>query len=380
MNKLTKKEQKFLNIMESQSATLFLEGRSGEGKTALMYSIAKKAGYKMVDIRLASADETDLGLYPVLTDGENGIKVVSSAVPEWAYEANKQKTLIFFDELNRAPLANRNAALQILNERQINSFFRFNDDVIFAAAGNIGEEDNNDVEEMDAAMWGRIAHVRYILKLDDWLEDFANDNVWSVIRAYLTNKPEEVYKMNENSKAYQSYRSWTNLSKFLVRSFMNTNEFKRYIEDKNIEASDSEGLTYLEKQSIKSVMEVVKDSGIHFIGSGTSGFLRYLENMTIVSINDVLDRFSQVEVQLKTFNRSRLGELLSSLQEFEVEEFSTRRINNVIKFLGLMDDDPVMGYFAYILDNQEYETNGEKIFAAFPKQKKLLDKKYKINT
>jgi MoxR-like ATPase len=117
-------------------------------------------------------DETDVGLYPSLSeidmDGEMVKCLISLCL--WAVEANKRPTIIHFEELNRASQQVRNAALQILLEREIGTAFKFNDNVLMMSSGNLGDEDGTDVEEFDSALNNRLIHINHTLDVQEWLE------------------------------------------------------------------------------------------------------------------------------------------------------------------------------------------------------------------
>jgi MoxR-like ATPase len=191
--KMMVKENMLLAAAMPKSGVVYLEGRPGEGKSSIIRSIAQKTNRKFFDIRLSQMDETDIGLFPFVDTNE---KCLNYVVPRWAVEANKQPSIILFDELNRAQLPIRNAALQILLDRKIGWDFLFNDDVLFFAAGNVGESDGCDVEEFDAALWGRLIHVKHSLTIDEWIDGFAKENVWEVVVSYLKAFPQELYKRN----------------------------------------------------------------------------------------------------------------------------------------------------------------------------------------
>ncbi len=128
-------------------------------------------------MRLSMNDESDFK-FPYLEDKEyNGItvKVSNFAVPHWAYSANQSPTIIHFEELNRASLFVRNAALQILLEREIGQF-KFNDNVLMLASGNLGDEDGTDIEELDSALNNRLIHISHSLNLNDWIQNFGAEN------------------------------------------------------------------------------------------------------------------------------------------------------------------------------------------------------------
>jgi MoxR-like ATPase len=160
MNLLTEKERKYFSIMWAKYGVLNITSKPGVAKSAIGRSIAEKMGFRYMDIRLSMVDETDVGLYPNVSDID-GIKCLDFVVPRWAIESNKQPTIIHFEELNRASQQVRNAALQILLERQIGTEFRFNDNVLMMSSGNLGDEDGTDVEEFDSALNNRLIHINH---------------------------------------------------------------------------------------------------------------------------------------------------------------------------------------------------------------------------
>lgn len=137
---LTKKEKKYFSIMWAKYGVLNITSKPGIAKSAIGRAIAEKMGFAYSDLRLSMIDETDIGLYPNVSEIETGnfdtegnptkVKCLDFVVPRWAVEANKRPTIIHFEELNRASQQVRNAALQILLERQIGTDFKFNDNVL----------------------------------------------------------------------------------------------------------------------------------------------------------------------------------------------------------------------------------------------------------
>ena len=187
-------------MMWSKYGVLYITAKPGVAKSAIARSIADKMEFRYMDLRLSMVDETDVGLFPNVGEFE-GVKVLDHIVPRWAIEANKQPTIIHFEELNRASQAVRNAALQILLERQIGIDFSFNDHVLLMASGNLGDEDFTDVEEFDAALNNRLIHFNHTLDTNEWIDNFAQEHVHSLIVSYIRANPEQLYKYNSDSQA-----------------------------------------------------------------------------------------------------------------------------------------------------------------------------------
>lgn len=340
LSTLTPKEQKYFAIMWAKYGVLFISSKPGVAKSAIGRSIAEKMNFRYLDIRLSMADESDFK-YPYLEDvNQDGktIKVSGYAVPRWAFESNSQPTLIHFEELNRAPQFVRNAALQILLEREIGEF-KFNDNVIMMASGNLGDEDGADVEEFDSALNNRLIHIPHSLSVEEWLGDFATDSCHKLITSFIKAHPEQMYKTSDNTKAYATPRSWTMMSKFITENW-------------GMDASPREFLPLL------------KEVATGYIGNSAMKFIQYCEDMLNISIQDVINDYDRVKKDLEKYNRDKNSELIQSLKEIDITKLSEKQLANVVKFLNNVGDDEKTAYLLYILDNIADVTN--------PKMKKFL--------
>jgi len=328
MNTLTPRERKYFMTMWPKSGVLYITSKPGVAKSAIARSIADKMGFKYLDVRLAMSDETDFK-FPFLKDAEykgNIFKVSGYAVPEWAFESNNQPTIIHFEELNRAPQFVRNAALQILLERQIGEF-KFNNTVLMMASGNLGDEDGTDVEEFDNALNNRLIHFSHTLGANEWVDNFGKTNCHPTIVSYIRAYPEKLYQNpTENTKAYATPRSWLFLSDFITKNF-------------GMECSPREFLPYLQ--------EVAHG----YIGNGAQRFLQYCQEMVNITIQDIIDRYDKVEKELDKYNRDKNSELIQSLKEFDIKKFTEKQLDNVTKFLKRVSDDELTAYLLHILDN-----------------------------
>jgi len=325
LSTLTAKEQSYFRMMWGKSGVLYITAKPGVAKSAIARSIAQKMGFRYMDIRLSMVDETDVGLYPNVSDVE-GVKCLDFVVPRWALEANKQPTIIHFEELNRASQSVRNAALQILLERQIGVNFKFNDTVLMMSSGNLGDEDGTDVEEFDSALNNRLIHVKHTLHFNEWVEGFAKENVHRMIVSYLQSHPENLYKTSDNSQAYATPRSWTFLSDFIIKNF-------------GKEASPREFLPY--------VQEVAHG----YIGNSAQRFLQYCQEMINITIQDIIDRYDKIEKELDKYNRDKNSELINSLKEHDIKKMSDKQLANVTKFLNRVGEDELTAYLLHVLDN-----------------------------
>jgi len=326
MNALTERERLYFMVMWPKSGVLYITSKPGIAKSAISRSIAEKIGFRYMDIRLSMVDETDVGLYPSVSD-VSGVKCLDFVVPRWAIEANKQPTIIHFEELNRASLPVRNAALQILLERQIGTEFKFNDTVLMMSSGNLGDEDGTDVEEFDNALNNRLIHYSHTLGADEWIDNFAKDKVHPIVVSYIKNYPEKLYQApTESTKAYATPRSWTFLSDFICNNF----------------GKDS---------SPKAFLPVLQNIAHSYIGNGAQRFLQYCQEMINITIQDIIDRYDTVVKELDKYNRDKNSELIQSLKEYDIKKLSDKQIDNVTKFLKRVGDDELTAYLLHVLDN-----------------------------
>ena len=339
---LTPKERKYFSVMWAKYGVLNITSKPGVAKSAIGKSIAEKMGFRYMDIRLSMVDETDVGLYPNVSEVDvNGkmVKCLDFVVPRWAIEANKQPTIIHFEELNRASQQVRNAALQILLERQIGTDFNFNENVLMMSSGNLGDEDGTDVEEFDSALNNRLVHINHTLAVDEWIGDFATANCHKLITSFIKAHPEQMYKTSDNSKAYATPRSWTMLSEFIVCNY-------------GMDASPREFLPLL------------KEVASGYLGNSAMKFVQYCEDMLNISIQDVLNNFDGIKKDLEKYNRDKNSELIQSLKEIDITKLTEKQLANAVKFLKNVGDDEKTAYLLYILDNITDVTN--------PKLKKFL--------
>jgi len=330
METLTPRERKYFMTMWPKSGVMYIASKPGIAKSAIAREISDKMGFKYLDIRLSMVDETDVGLYPNISTVDNGgemVKCLDFVVPRWAIEANKQPTIIHFEELNRAQLPVRNAALQILLERCIGTEFKFNDTVLMMASGNLGDEDGTDVEEFDNALNNRLIHFNHTLGSDEWIDGFAKENCHSSIVSFIKAYPEKLYQNpTENSKAYATPRSWTFLSNFITRNF----------------GKDASPRVFL-----PTLQEVAHG----YIGNGAQRFLQYCQEMVNITIQDIIDRFDKVEKELDKYNRDKNSELIQSLKEHDIKKLSDKQLENVTKFLKRVGHDELTAYLLHVLDN-----------------------------
>jgi hypothetical protein len=190
----------------------------------------------------------------------------------------------------------------------------------------LGDEDGTDVEEFDSALNNRLIHIKHTLSFPEWVEGFAKDNVHKMVVSYLQSHPENLYKTSDNSQAYATPRSWTFLSDFIVSNF-------------GMDAGPREFLP------------ILKEVAAGYVGNSAMKFIQYCEDMLNININDVINDYDRVAVDLKKYNRDKNSELIQSLKEMDLGKFTEKQLTNITKFLKGVGEDELTAYLLFILDN-----------------------------
>ena len=154
-------------------------GHPGVGKSTLARELADEYGLKLVDIRLAHVDPSEL-VGVQLPDRSSG-KLVTY-VPEWV--PVNEPAFIFLDEFNAGVTKlHQAAAYQIVLDRRAGKA-KFHPDTKVMAAGNL-EEDNAIVTPLSQALNNRFVHFILEPDVECWLEWAKKAGISPVMRAYI---------------------------------------------------------------------------------------------------------------------------------------------------------------------------------------------------
>jgi hypothetical protein len=331
---LTSKEMRYWRMMKARSGVPYLRGPVGTAKSAISETIAKKLGMHFIDLRLGSADETDLGAYPfVIKDETSGVHYVEHLANAWAIEANNKPTIIAIEEVNRTRKAVQDAALQLLNERRVGNV-RLNENVFLIASGNIGDEDGTEVADLDAAANNRLFHIKHTLTLKEWKDGFANENILPDLLSFLDGNASfltEQPKLNAaeiTSAAFGTFRSWTNLNNYIVVNNLNL-------------------------MNDVDILEVF-DIGCAVVGvGGATKLKKYLLDRTQINLNTILTKFDEVEKAVLGLGRIQKSDLLKELHKVNIFELPEAKYQNALKFICTIDDDELAGELLVITSDAD---------------------------
>ena len=189
-----------------------LIGQPGIGKTEFVGDLAATLGLELVKLRCAEAGETgDLtGLLQVL----NGIH--SHTIPEWL--SHNKPVLLFLDEINRAKKDCINAIMQLCTKEQEFNGHRLAPGSRVICAMNPASIASNDVDELNRALFSRMARIHIDVSKSEWLDWATTHGIHQDIISYIDQATDEhLYKMDDvdefEDENTVNPRAWENFSK-----------------------------------------------------------------------------------------------------------------------------------------------------------------------
>jgi hypothetical protein len=170
-----------------------------------------------------------------------------------------------------------------------------------------------------------LIHVSHTLGYQEWIDNFAAENVHADIVRFIKNYPDYLYKIAEDDRAYASPRSWTFLSDFISNNFGPKCMTKEY-------------LPYLEQIAFS------------YIGKSAKRFLQYCQDLVNINLDDVLNNYPKIKDELERFNRDKKSELLQTLKERDLSKLSEKQVHNLVLFIKSIGPDERTAYLLYLID------------------------------
>ena len=199
--------------------TPMLVGSPGIGKSDIVKLVAKKHNLKLIDVRLAQSDPTDLNGFPTLqSDGKRMDYAPPTTFPLEHLDQlpeNHDGWLLFLDEINAAPPSIQAAAYKLVLDRQIGAH-NLHKRVAIVCAGNKAT-DKAIVNRLSTAMQSRMIHLNLMVDPEAWL-DWANaSDIDHRVISFIKFRPELLHKFNPShaDDTFASPRTWEFLSKII---------------------------------------------------------------------------------------------------------------------------------------------------------------------
>jgi len=214
---------------------LIMEGLHGVGKSAAPKQIAKEDELHLEELFLSHQEVGDIIGIPHTIEIENadGIQetITTWSKPIWLQRmeknaANGIHSMLFLDELNRAPIDVRQSALQLVLERKIHEHsLPVVDGKRTIVVAAINPADGYQVDELDPALLDRFLHINIDVDAPAWLSWARKEGVNPIVRDFIAEHNDRLHwspaegsvNNNEGSESVigATPRSWTKLADFM---------------------------------------------------------------------------------------------------------------------------------------------------------------------
>lgn len=199
---------------------VIMEGPHGIGKSNIVKQYAKEEGFHIEELFLSQQEVGELIGIPHTID-QDGVKITTWSTPIWLQRivkaaANGQRSVLFLDELNRAPIDVRQAALQLvlegsLHEHDLPTVNGFRTQIVSA----INPADDYQVDELDPALLDRFLHLSLEADVKAWLKWAREENVNQIVRDFITEYPDRIHWTPSDGGIGATPRSWAKLADFM---------------------------------------------------------------------------------------------------------------------------------------------------------------------
>jgi len=201
----------------------FVFGPPGVGKSDQVQQAA--GGDRVIDVRLSMLDPVDLRGLPTVSKGKDGPEV------EWArpeFIPADGKGIIVFDELNTAPIAVQNAALQIILDRRCGPH-KLGDGWYIVACGNKAAHRAH-VNPMSAPLRNRFAIVEYEPTVEAWTRWAVRNEVSDDVVAFLNFSGEHLMsEPTDEHSNFASPRAWARVSQFIKADISDVESYTQLV-------------------------------------------------------------------------------------------------------------------------------------------------------
>ncbi|EMJ8108976.1 ATP-binding protein [Acinetobacter baumannii] len=187
----------------------FIIGSPAIGKSSIVKSIADAAKLKLIDVRVAEMDPTDIAGFPIVENERSFyapptmFPLVDDEIPD-GYHG----WLLFLDELPNAPAAVQNVTYRLILDRMIGQK-HLHENVFIVAAGN-KDTDNCHTESLSSALISRMAVFEVYADPREWCEYASSVEADYRIIGLINWRGDLLYTFNPESAdpVYASPRTW----------------------------------------------------------------------------------------------------------------------------------------------------------------------------
>lgn len=199
--------KKYLNklVKNQLSMSTMIWGAPGIGKSSIVAQVAQENELDFIDLRLSQLAPTDLRGLPVPVAGVDKKQGTSTWYPP-DFLPKDGKGILFLDELNMAPPTMQGVAQQLILDRKVGAY-EVPEQWFIWAAGN-RKEDKASIFEMPSPLANRFLHLEVMVDFDSFKAYALKKNLHEQIIAFLSYRSELLHKLDSQSHAWASPRTW----------------------------------------------------------------------------------------------------------------------------------------------------------------------------
>jgi hypothetical protein len=195
----------FYNNVKVRHQAVFLLGKPGGGKSAIVYQMAEELNLPVIDLRLAQCDPTDLRGVPSVVNG----RTVWNAPAIFPDPDKSPKGILFLDEITSAPPAVQAVAYQVVYDRAVGEY-KFPDGWMIICAGNY-QTDRGVTFAMPAPLMNRmcVLHADIVAydntgSGEDWITWAAANGCDPRVLAFIMYRADYIHKFEKEHYGRQS--------------------------------------------------------------------------------------------------------------------------------------------------------------------------------
>lgn len=248
----------------------FIQSSPGVGKSSVVMQIAAKHNLKVIDLRLASSDPTDLSGLPHFYKDVNGRNKAEYAtfdtfplegdpLPKDANGKPMNGWLLFLDEFSSAPKSVQAPAYKLVLDRMVGQN-KLHANVAIVAAGNKAT-DNAIVVKLSTALQSRVAHLFLDVSKDEWVKWAIANGVDSRIIGLIEFAPNNLHNFDPNhtDNTYACPRTLEMLSRVVKGHAVTVDDYD-LIEGIIGKGAATEFITFCDiYQSLPPIADIIRD-------------------------------------------------------------------------------------------------------------------------
>lgn len=185
-------------------------GPPGIGKSSVTHQLAAGLNRDLIDVRAPQFDAVDLRGLPCVSNG-----ITKWCTPDFWPRPGCPDTIIFLDELNRAPAMVQNALLQLILDRRLGDYVLPDNVEIVSACNNVS--DGGGVQKMTSALSNRFTHLNMVVDVDDWCKWAFSAGLEPATIAFVRFRNNLLFEFSRTEKAFPTPRSWSFVSKITAQ-------------------------------------------------------------------------------------------------------------------------------------------------------------------